>query len=177
LKLDAEGLQYVQLDIGKYFIYKDSASGISDSVVVTKSLLENTFTPAVTGGLFETYPAYNSEVFSLTLTKIDVNSESVWLEAQTPPALCCPSLSSNNEPVQMIESNPGLVFCYPKSNCSSVDLISSLTVEGKVYQDVIKVTGGTNSASKYYWAKGIGLIKRIEILNSSTQTYTLIRNN
>jgi len=176
LKLDAEGLQYVQLDIGKYFIYKDSASGILDSVVVTKSLLENIFTPAVTGGLFETYPAYNSEVFSLTLTKIEVNSESVWLEAQTPPALCCPSLSSNNEPVQMLDSI-GLVFCYPIGDCNSIDLISSLTVEGKVYQDVIKMAGGANGASTYYWAKGLGLIKRIEILNSDTQTYTLIRNN
>jgi hypothetical protein len=176
LKLDANGLQYIQLDIGKYFIYKDSASGVLDSVVVTKSLLENKFTPAVTGGPFATYAAYNSEIFSLTLTKMDVNSETVWLEAQTSAALCCPSLSNNNEPVQMYESNGALVFCYPKEDCDFVDLISSLTVEGKVYQNVIMVTGGTDGTSKYYWAKGIGLIKRTET-NSDNKTRTLIMNN
>jgi hypothetical protein len=175
LKLDAEGLQYVQLDVGKYFIYKDSASGKLDSVVVTKSLLENVFIPAVTSGGF-TYSAYNSEIFSLTLTKTDANGETIWLDAKTPPALCCPSLSSNNQSIQMSDS-AGLVFCYPSSECNSVDLISSLTLEGKTYQDVIKVPGGANSASTYYWAKDVGLIKRIETLNSDTQTYTLIRNN
>src|SRR5690242_494363 len=74
LKLDAEGLQYIQVDAGKYFIYKDSASGILDSVVVTQSQLENTYTPGYSGGLFNSYPAFNTEVFYLTLTKKDVNS-------------------------------------------------------------------------------------------------------
>src|SRR5436190_7832132 len=106
LKLDAEGLQYIQLDTGKYFIYKDSATAILDSVVVTQSSLENEYTSGVSRGLFDSYPAFNTEVFYLTLTKKDVNSDSVWLEAQTPPPLCCPSLSNNNEPIQM-QSNAG----------------------------------------------------------------------
>src|SRR5436305_11433741 len=88
-KLDEEGLQYIQLDTGKYFIYKDSATAILDSVVVTQSSLENEYTPGVSRGLFDSYPAFNTEVFYLTLTKKDVNSDSVWLEAQTPPPLCC----------------------------------------------------------------------------------------
>jgi hypothetical protein len=35
--LDPNGLKYIQLRLGQYFIYKDSASGLTDSVVVTES--------------------------------------------------------------------------------------------------------------------------------------------
>ncbi|HZH65368.1 MAG TPA: hypothetical protein VEY10_10795, partial [Flavisolibacter sp.] len=38
-RLDRAGLKYIQLRLNQYFIYKDSASGRLDSVVVTESFL------------------------------------------------------------------------------------------------------------------------------------------
>src|SRR5687767_12047544 len=51
INLDPEGLKYVQLTTGKYLIYKDSASGMLDSVVVGTSMKSKRYEPATTGTL------------------------------------------------------------------------------------------------------------------------------
>jgi len=66
-------LDYIQLPANRYFIYKDSATGSSDSVRVTQSAIETSFTAATSG--FPGSPATNIDVFKLTLTKF---------QAQTP---------------------------------------------------------------------------------------------
>ena len=184
INLLTEGLAYVQLGLGKYFIYKDSASSELDSVVVTKSSLEDVFTPAVvSGGL--TYSAYNSQIFSLTLTKFDAGIQTLWeINFKGQPALCCPSISMDNQPVEIRDTSDVSTFYYPVCNCSSSMVIPGLTVEGKLYNNVIQNIGDNGadpSSPDYrravtYWAKGVGIIKRIKTAGADTKTYFLIRN-
>ncbi len=185
LRLSTEGLAYAQLGLGKYFIYKDSANGHLDSVVVTKSSLENTFSPAVVAnGL--TYPAYNSEVFSLTLTKFDAGVQTVWgtdFKGQVAP--CCPSVSMDNLPFDIHDTSGLLSFRYPECTCGLSKAISSMTVDGKVYDNVYQVIGenGISPSSPgfvkvvTYWAKGVGIIKRTRTTGSAIQTQFLFRHN
>lgn len=181
LKLSLDGLEYVKLIAGKYFIYKDSASATLDSVVVTKSVLENKYTPPTPGsflGIPTTFAAYNTEVYSLILSKVESGgNQSVWLNASSKTALCCPSLSQNNLPVIMYDLNNVQVFLYPNSQ-----LIPTLIIEGKSYNNVIRTTNQINlPAISYkgdtYWAKGVGIIKRTYTIDGNSKTYTLIRNN
>ena len=117
IKLSTEGLGYVKLTTGKYFIYKDSASATLDSVVVTKSVLENKFTPPTPGtflGIPTTYAAYNTEVYSIILSKVESSGiQSVWLDASSKTALCCPSLSKDNQPVIVYDPQNVYLFSYP----------------------------------------------------------------
>src|SRR5687767_12546836 len=162
VKLSTEGLEYVQLTAGKYFIYKDSASTELDSVIVTKSILENRYTPGFNGGLFASSPAFFSEVFSLTLTKIDGAIERIWFKEESSfPSYSYSSM--DNQPVIMHDLYT-TSFCYPVSSCGISTAIESFTVEGKVYDSVIRTTGDNGaevSSLDYvsvtsYWAKGVG---------------------
>lgn len=185
IKLSTEGLAYVQLSPEKYFIYKDSASGKLDSTVVTKSLLENRYTPGFNGGLFASYPPFYSEVFSLTLTKIDGGIQTIWFKAKNRAADCCPSISHDNEPIKMYDTSNILAFYYPDCSCDLVQLFPSLTVEGKAYNNVIQAIDTRYpdpDSFDYiqvltYWAKGVGIIKRTQTDSSGTRTYNLVRNN
>jgi hypothetical protein len=70
----AEGLAYVQLPLNKYFIYKDSATGMQDSVVVTESKLERNFNSQYS------VPFYQ-QVFTITLTKNNGATQNDWFYA------------------------------------------------------------------------------------------------
>lgn len=181
VKLNTEGLAYIQLPLNKYFIYKDSATIAIDSVVVTKSLLEKRFVPE---SRFSFSVAYNVEIYSLVLTKITSTGNSVWFNAATFDNYIY--ATSNTLPVEMKEPNNLTVFYYPvpTCNCSSPILIPSIIIEGKTYNNVIEfiawnglMPGNANYfRSAHYWAKGIGIIKR-EIQNAnSVKTELLIRN-
>src|SRR5688500_1088160 len=62
ITLNPEGLKYIQIPLEKYFIYKDSASGSLDSVVVTKSLFETIHYPVGTN-INGIIPAYNQQKY------------------------------------------------------------------------------------------------------------------
>ncbi len=56
-------------------------------------------------------------------------------------------------------------------------------IEGKTYKDVVKFNFERNPVStdsiikfNYYWAKGIGLIKREEVTTHTIHSWNLIRN-
>ena len=71
--LDPDGLKYIQLRQDQYFIYKDSASGSVDSVVVTESSHSTeTYSDANVSG--------KRHVFSLTLTRKNLSGDSTWLK-------------------------------------------------------------------------------------------------
>lgn len=62
--------------------------------------------------------------------------------------------------------------------------IPNITIEGKSYSDVVQLTYSNYQSpsspsyytSTYYWAKGIGIIKRTVTTATSTQTWTLLRH-
>src|SRR5690349_21657146 len=85
LSFDKEGLRFIQLPVNKYYIYKDSATGNLDSVIVTKSLLEQVDVPAYYGGGFNysNHPAYHYQRFSLILSKVIGNTQNTWFKGKT----------------------------------------------------------------------------------------------
>ncbi|MEO7961622.1 MAG: hypothetical protein ABIR19_08740, partial [Ginsengibacter sp.] len=81
VQFNPEALAYVQFPLNTYYIFKDSASGMLDSVVVTQSNLEKKFVPAST---YQTpfgnghSLAYYYQELSLLLTKIKGTSQQTW---------------------------------------------------------------------------------------------------
>jgi hypothetical protein len=61
--LSPSGLAYIQLRQGEYFIYKDSTTAKTDSVVVTQSMLQQNNSTGLFGVI--------QNLYSLTLSKID----------------------------------------------------------------------------------------------------------
>lgn len=124
-----DGLTYIQFNAGKYFIYKDSVTAQTDSVVVTESTLLS-FQSSSLGYL------YNGQSYNLVLSKIVVGKDSVWLNG-----IATAALSSNI----YLSGADGYVFRYPPCNCGSASLIPSLVessipsmvVEGKTYANVV----------------------------------------
>jgi hypothetical protein len=177
----SNGLAYIQLSTDKYFIYKDSATLTTDSVVVTQSLLD---TVSGTQSTIFGPEKYTAQEYTLILTKIDSSGTAVWLSGKAS------SLDDLAEYVfldRLPTSIGGYLFRYPPSggvyqepcNCVIETNIPAITVEGNTYTDVV-LTADEYSASKkssYYWAKEVGLIKRSEVNGTDTKTYTLLRHN
>lgn len=171
--LPKDGLAYIQFSTGKYFIYKDSATLKSDSVFVTESVLQPISTTII--GVL-----YNEEQYSLILSKIDSAGKAIeWLSGTAN------SGPGDSKHIYMIRDDSlnasGYCFRYPPCNCGNEINIPSMMVEGKTYTDVVVTANDSSSyapSAYYYWAKGIGLIKRSEMDNSGiTKTYTLLRSN
>jgi hypothetical protein len=168
-----DGLAYIQFNTGKYFIYKDSATLKTDSVVVTESLLQPTST-TIGNAL------YNEQQYSLILSKIDSSGKAdEWLSgiAYSGPGELNDIALVRNDSLNA----SGYCFRYPPCNCGNEINIPSMIVEGKTYTDVVVTANDSSTyapSAYYYWAAGTGLIKRSEMDNSGiTKTYTLLRSN
>lgn len=185
-------LEYVQLPVGKYFIYKDSANSQLDSVIVTTSKLENIFVPkdpSTLSGLFlDGNPAHFYEEYNLTLTKVDNNQQTEWFKgiASLHSAINSFNLPKPCDTVAVSMSSKlgqenffGVFYCS-ESNHPNL----SMTIEGKTYNNVVEyihenylnTTDPDYKKVIYYWVKSIGIIKRTVIHGSSIKTYTLVRN-
>lgn len=173
-KFSKHPLAYVGLSVGKYLIYKDSATLALDSVIVTTSNLTFLDNP---GGAFD--PAYSREIFNLVLTKFTGVSQTEWFNG-TAVADLNSYMSSDTLSLALLE-NGGLAFFLSESDQPNY----SITIEGKTYLNVVvsdsddglAITDPNYRRAIYYWAKGIGIIKRSITTGSSVQTYTLLRNN
>ena len=157
--LDPNGLKYIQLRLGQYFIYKDSASGLTDSVVVTESTFKKE-------GEGVTWAGINREIYRLRLASKD----STWIQAQA---------TAWNEKgdffiLDYFSYQPHCASCAS----SAVYTLPSLTVEGVTYNNVIRYGNyyPNGYGAEYYWAPLIGLIKTVQ-QNPRRKTYTLLRHN
>jgi hypothetical protein len=72
IRFSSEALSYVHIPVNNYFIYQESSSGILDSVVVTKSIVENKFKPYGLLGFFY-QGAIHYQDFSLELINYSNN--------------------------------------------------------------------------------------------------------
>lgn len=168
----ADGLSYIQLPVKNYYIYKDSASAAEDSVVVVTSTLNKIYVPAV-GGIFNGHLAYNYQVYSLKLKAQNTLSTQYWFSGFA---------SSDNFGIIDLYNDNGLlysVFTYPING----RFISSMVVEGNVYANVEKYEfdlrspiPANNISGVYYWAKGVGIIKRQITTAGTTKTESLLRH-
>jgi hypothetical protein len=197
IRFNREALLYAQLPLHRYYIYKDSATGSLDSVIVTISNLYTYRHPGYKGtGLFDlSYDEYNMQVYQLELT--NAIGQTTWFfgEARSNPDNAFP-LNDTTAP---------FVFCavdnlIPKTisrnnNCSygftytpifSTNVfLPNMTIEGKTYNDVFKVSriNGLEQdslqswyySSEYYWAKNTGIIKRSVKTSTAVTTANLLR--
>ena len=168
-KFAPEGLSYIQLPVNRHYIYEDSATGVKDSVVVVTSELVKNFIgspPGLFGG-----PSYSAHVFTLEL-KSKITNESWFSGRATATASGIFTLNVNY-------SWKYTVFIYPVTD----RFIASMVVEGKTYADVEKYEIDYPSAipdeyivATYYWAKGVGIIKRQVKTATSQKTESLLRH-
>ncbi|MGZ5133802.1 MAG: hypothetical protein ACXWCG_01575 [Flavitalea sp.] len=175
-------LQYLQLTEGKYLIYKDSATSLLDSVVVTKCRIEVHFTPGL-NTLFVRSPAYYTESLTLILSKFDGSSETEWLRSNAFTSMwpAASSVSIDTADIALIDESGGVIV-YATETFQSKDTV---TVEGKTYSNAqinlsdngLDPSDQAYRKSIYYWAKGIGIVKRTIVTGGVTTTHTLLRNN
>ncbi|HZY36225.1 MAG TPA: hypothetical protein VFE53_06230, partial [Mucilaginibacter sp.] len=103
--------------------------------------------------------SYNDQKYIFTLTEINPGDTTVWLSGDGFSLIEC-VLYSGNQQFELYQEN--------------APIIPAIVIEGKTYANVNLTSNGANA---YYWAKGIGLIKRRETNGTVINTYTLLRNN
>ena len=183
-----DGLKYLQLNKGEYFIYKDSATGELDSLTVTSSILENLFyTTAYNPGFTGPYDNFTYQFFTLRIKKFDEFTDSIWFEGTAAASIgSSPYHTSDTADILLTEPDQSIAFSYPAFSYADNFLIPSIIIEGKTYTDVIEHVSynGLNIGDPnykkniYYWAKQVGIIKReIITANGHIKAYTLVRNN
>lgn len=184
LKFSPHSLEYVKLTKDKYFIYKDSATSLLDSVIITTSKLETSLDQKYDIN-FVSIPANYHEGYNLILTKYTATSHAEWFSANAVLSMSgqpYPFASSDTCAVDLREPDNTIVFFLSESSQPNL----TMTVEGKTYNNVVVTYndfGGTIADSYYkntvyYWAKGTGIIKsRVITTGGAIKTYTLLRNN
>lgn len=182
LHFSTRALEYVKLTPGKYLIYKDSATSQLDSVVVSTSKLQTILIPEQTVNGILT-PAHNKEYFTLELLKYNGVFFNQWMTGFAFTPFDYPFKSVNNSVVDLRPTLVGGSTIFYMADTDQPNL--TMTVEGKIYNNVVVTvyeSGPDTSAPYYtkdiyYWAKGVGLIKRTFIYEAQINTITLIRNN
>jgi hypothetical protein len=169
-KLDPAGLKYIQLRPNQYFIYRDSASGKLDSVVVAESSLQS---EQFSYTFFSTTPTTaNRDVFRLTLLGKTSLGDSTWLN--------CTAKAFPTSTVVLNDTRSECVFLYPTEGSFSQSYqLPTLTVETTSYSNVVvrdKVIA-QNFQCTYYWAASVGLIKVVKRQAGQSWIYTLLRHN
>ncbi len=146
--------------------------------MVTESILKSAYYAGT--GEFLDIPFYY-ETFNLKLSKFSGMSQSEWFSgsASSSPGYDLINLTTS---VNLLESDNTLAFYMKSTDQPNL----TITIEGKTYNNVV-VTNYFNGASIdnayykktiYYWAKGVGIIKRTTItMGGAVKTYTLLRNN
>ena len=199
IKLNPAALEFVQLPLNRYFIYKDSATGSVDSVIVTKSIIENIFHAGTSPNPGSTWnygtPDYYYEKYTLELKKIAGSPAQDWFNGfarcgdsytnldfvmmGNPPVFTETNFSLSNQQFQLS------AFLYPFTTygVNTYIFISMLTIEGTTYTGVhrfIASNGLQPSEPNYqenifYWVKGIGIIKKEIRTFNSVKTSLLVR--
>ena len=178
-------LEFVNLTQGKYLIYKDSATAVEDSVIISTSILGTFYTPRGDASNWWAPPHY-TETYSLVLTKFGNDTHSEWLNgtavAQPDYTNFYPHPSTDTSAIDLRETDNSSIFYLSQSG----PVLNGINIEGRSYNNVvltIEANGIDTNASYYkknicYWAKGIGVIKRTLITTGgAAKTYTLLRNN
>jgi hypothetical protein len=178
LRLSPNALSYISVPVGKYRIFKDSATGILDSVLVVKNNLTIEYR-CCDFFAFTTYPPYYAQGIEMTWEKKNP-PVAEWLKVQGTVARFF-ARDISNVPFSLMDTSFRAIFFM----LDNEQPIPSLNVDGHTYNNVFVesveyATGqGNNSfyVSLYYWAKGIGLIKQTIANSAGIKTTYLVRYN
>lgn len=188
---------YSYFKTGTYWIYKDSASGIEDSVYVfhdTTYSYYNTGTAGVNAG---NYNFYESRAYSYSDTyyyyyKIDMgyyggNKVPVWRDKFKPGDYVGQSFLMFNSFDPSINlyayTSPGVITC--KGYADSMNILGNVYLNVVHFNDTKNASenistpfGSINPATDFYIAKNIGIVKKHvydTIFNTINKTDNLIR--
>lgn len=171
LDFSKEALSYVQLPEDRYFIYKDSATGVSDSIIVSQSAVEDIYMPAQNNG---DRPAFFYQKFTLLLRKANGFSEEDWVyaTAQTNGYYFTPASTYTElwlyEKDRALNTDRGVMFLHPLKGQPP----RSLTIGSHTYPSVARYE---TRSGLYYWVKDTGIIQRTIQTPASKQTWMLVR--
>ncbi|HMU10262.1 MAG TPA: hypothetical protein PKC54_09670 [Ferruginibacter sp.] len=180
---DTTAISFIQLPAYRYFIYKDSATGSLDSVVVTESYLSAPFVQATSNT-----PGYFYQTYSLTLTNFTATGIHTWYKG----FVGCDSDYKNM--LSFIDSDfsfsdvstllPSFWCPFTSSGAMQFTKIDVLAIEGNAYYNVYRffATNGRPPsdvnylATAFYWVKGTGIVKRETRTLNSIKTSLLLRH-
>jgi hypothetical protein len=182
-----EVADYLGFPVGSFFIYKDSVTGSFDSITVTESDRRKLFRPSHLGrnllGAY-TVPDYYYDSLGFRMALQTSSGAVDWLRISHVELGSDPNRYYGYDQ----RGYEALVFVYPvtedwkNTSDDGVFLIPSMTVEGIIYNNVYRVLDSQGVASPttyysvdYYWAKGVGVIKKIYKTNTETHSWTLVR--
>lgn len=184
-RFDSSAFSYINIPLLKKYIYKDSATGITDSLY-SHPMQDYVFVPSVTGD--PSKPGYYYHVYDLKLSNYwAYNPELVFFKGR---ASC--DLDYKNTQT-FIDSNfiltnehTGLAaFWYPfvSSGNQQYSFIPSLSIGSNVYNDAhcffssngLQPTDTNYQGTIFYWVKGIGIIKKEIRTYNSVKTSLLVR--
>jgi hypothetical protein len=187
INFDKTELEYVFLPFDRRFIYKDSATGHIDSVVVT----DNYLWVSDDGPLpLLNLPAVHYQQYNLVLTKTN-DSSSEWFNGSANSYYGTPTLRTTDSMAEIrfvardniiTTAFPDYGFSSDTSSYVTYQYLSSLKVESKVYNDImvctytrvaLDTTAYENFKGTYYWAKKVGIIKRTVETSSGITTSLL----
>jgi len=174
-KLNPDAMPYILFRQGQYLIYKDSASGMTDSVVVTDVSLQKE--PFTYKDWSNDVMAAEQEVYRFTLTSKRAAGDSVWLSGTAKAGLL--------NQVIVYNSLNDAVFVYPTTClCDNIFSTSTLTIESVPYKQVIAIDETAYGYhDDWYWAPSVGLVQRrvqdlsLPFSDRITRTYTLLRHS
>lgn len=167
---DTNGIRHIKIPQGRYFIYKDPGNASTDSVLVTESNTVSVLKPAVMGN--PVIPGFIYDTYVLTLTSIRTTGTQTWYSGI---AFC--DSQYRNVPI-FIDSTFNLsngqtnlpAFWYPFTSSGNLQYsrIASEVIEGVTYNNVHVFSAGNGLppadpnylATTFWWADGIGIIKR-----------------
>lgn len=168
-----------------YFIYKDSATGFTDSVNVTQNYTIGVFHDSVPGN--PPVPKYSHQTFKLTLQHMTGSPGQIWFDGfascDTQYMNTVHFIDSAFELTDRQNNLPAFWYPFTSSGVKKYSLIPSITIEGTLFIQIHKFSatnglqpGDTNyRETTYYWEKGTGIIKREIRTYNSVKTSLLFR--
>ena len=177
-------INYVKLNQGDYFIYKDSATGMEDSIVVTLSRLQPVRVP-MGAGTFQGMPEHDAQQFDLIMTS-QTSSPATWLNVTASTEHQPIYTACDTVPMRLTGNSSPILTYFEFSHHQNTQSYPAMTIDGRTYYFVIAITSeyGTGPAdpdyikSTCYWSKGVGIIKRQTITaGNNIKTQTLLRHN
>jgi len=161
--INDEILSFVKLTTGTYYIYKDSASGINDSVIVTESTFQQKKEYFMPSG-----DRYFADYFRLVIKKaLPAGTLNDWMDA----AIEKPGYEA------FLNTNAGTgktLFFYPYTTLSHrFEIKASALLNGTTYSNIhcFHLPNGETC----WWVKNVGIVKITNQLPTGLQTFTLVK--
>ncbi len=189
VKLNPEGLEFVQLPPGRYFAYKDSTTGLIDTVYVSQSSIEKKFQQGIPGssdpncaGICQGSSDYYYQEYTLRLSRPDVPE---WFKGVATTGLIDRYFYRSDSVFISPDFSLNDFFWYPFNSSGQAlvyDFIQHLQVGGVTYFNVhvFSTSNGLQPADlhyyakKIYWVKGIGIVQKEIRRFNSVQTHFLL---